>query len=501
MKILEEVLPAGAPMEYLASAEFSTGVYFITYNGIYKQNITGSVEIYSLCDIPFTFNDVVATMHGEYLIFTIDNTQIIYNPIMSHKKTVSLLNSPMAVLVDNYTVINLFYNEIYVYNLSEAWISNYVIENNKLISKYRIRRLFRQEEQMLLVEDKILETNLNLKNKDYQAANILWKDEKTRVNIKRPVLIQPEPTVFCAEPISDIICTAWGCIIKYTTGMEVYSIKDKNYKLEYIYKTTGMIVNKSSHLNAPERVYIKEKDSSNAGRAIIVDISKSGPIKLLCIKNSEKIYAINSTTFMVKGDTDRIVRYRTAHNTYQAPLIELEKEKTIHKKETDLIESSIEYLRKYKDINYILKGATEEENALYIKKILNSFKEDVTIRVISLGVMLEKKISYVKEVSEEIKKMQGTTSKKIEDVMEKNERIISRLGQIIEKIKHIHSQDTKTENATSNEHINALHQKIEEMKQKMQEPKMTKNYTKLQGEYYLLKEHTRYLMKRLELLG
>ncbi|KAI5135422.1 hypothetical protein NEAUS06_1489 [Nematocida ausubeli] len=502
MKIFEEVLPTGIPKDYLASATFSTGVYFITYNSVYKYNTTRSIETYPFSEMPLSFSSVVATAHGEYLIFTEKNTQTIYNPLMNYKSTVTLPNAPGTILVDNYSIVNLFYNEIYIYCIKDMQIRRYMVEQNKLISKYRIRRLYRQEDRVLLMEEKILEINLKIKDRQYQGLGTLSADDKKTVMIRKPVIIEPEPVVFCAEPISEIVCTTWGGIIKYTTGMEVYSMNGENYSLAYIYKTEGTFINGKEQMEVQRRVFVreKEKQTENGLECGILEIGKTGPIQIFSIKKTEKIYVINDTTFLVEGETDRIVRYRTEQNAYQAAPIELSKERDIQKKENNLIETSIEYLRKYKSIKYVLEGATEEENALYIKKILNSFKEDVTMRVMSLGIMLENRIRYVKDVSNEIKIIEKATKEKIKEVTAKNEKIISRMGQIIDEIKHIYERDLQKKEEPS-EHIQALKSQIQELKKKVQEPKTTRDFTKLKGEYYLLKEQNRYLMKRLDLLG
>ncbi|EHY65762.1 hypothetical protein NERG_01369 [Nematocida ausubeli] len=74
------------------------------------------------------------------------------------------------------------------------------------------------------------------------------------------------------------------------------------------------------------------------------------------------------------------------------------------------------------------------------------------------------------------------------------------MGQIIDEIKHMYERDLQKKEEPS-EHIQALKSQIQELKKKVQEPKTTRDFTKLKGEYYLLKEQNRYLMKRLDLLG
>ncbi|KAH9386894.1 uncharacterized protein NEMAJ01_1790 [Nematocida major] len=501
MKIVEEVLPCSLPVDYFASAAFQTGMYFISYTHIYKYTLAGTLEKYAFPSISPSFSKISATVHGEYIIFTHGNTQTVYNPAIGHTATVTLPKTPTRVLVDGYTVVSMFLNEVYIYSINDTKVRRYKMAQNRLICRYRIKKLARQGERVLLLEEKVLEVGLDLKEKKSARLVAEGEDARAPVFVKRPVLIEPEPVTFCSERLDDIICTSWGAIMKYASGVEVYGEKGEDYKLLYIYKTTGKVINSEDRLEAEGRVFLREKRMEGGVPVeCIVELGRACPAVVLQVKETEKVHVLNKGVMLVEGLPSRLVKYQAEQSEYKLSSIEMNREKALQRSEELVLDESMRYLEKYKEIEFFVRDATEEENALYLEKILNSFKQDVVLRVVSLGIMLEKKIEYIKETSEEIKRIEKSTKEKIENIAENNDRIISRVGEIISKIKDIYMSIQENQEAPSKS-MQAMLERIRSLKEKAKEKGTVQNIVKLKGEYYLLKEQNRYLLKKLELLG
>ncbi|KAI5191544.1 hypothetical protein NEMIN01_1570 [Nematocida minor] len=502
MKVFEEVVSCSLPVDYFAAATFLNGVYFISYSAVYKYFTTGHIEKYPFPAISPSFSKVISTECGEYLVFTQKNVQTVYNPSLNYMDTVTLSGKPTRTLIDKFAVINLLYNEIHIYHINKkGHISKYKIPQSKLINKYRIRKIARQDGRMLLIEDKLVEIRLRIKESQSTGADIGGLDMMINVGMKSPVLIEPEPITFCAKPLEDILCTTWGGVMKYETGMEVYSRNYENYKLEYIYKTDGEIISTQDRVEAEEKLFLQETSQDQDGSVVnIVEIGKDGPVVIFQIKKKEKVYVINKSTFLVTGVVDRVVRCKKDTGTYHAPAVELSKEKNIQRKESEVIEESMEYLRGYRNIEFVLEDASEEENAMYIEKILNSFKEDVTAKILALGIMLSKKIEYIKETKEEIEKIEEKTRERICEASDKNERIIGRMSRIIKDMQDLKDKDINEDRNTL-ERIHVLKKKIEELKEKVKTKSTQERLVKEKGEYCLLKQQNEYLMKKLETMN
>lgn len=498
MRIIEKALSCSLPVEYFATAPFLNGMYFITYEAVYKYLITDRIEKYPFPRISPSFSRVQCTETGDYLIFTQKNVQTIYNPAINYLDKVTLAGFPTTTLVDRYTIINVIQNEMHIYQInSKESTIKYRIEQSRLVNRYKIRRITKQDEKILLLEDKIIE--IKLKTKDMKPSILLGAgslDQIKIVPLEKPVIIEPEPITFCTEPLEEIVCTKWGGIMKYTTGIEVYRNNYGQYKLEYIYKTAGKILNMQDMLEAEEKIYIEEKTEKERR---IVEIGKDGPILMLSLKEREKAHLINSNTILVQGMTDRIVKCVREERTYQTASIEMKEEKSIQMKEDEIIEESMEYIKKYQEIEYVLPNATEEENALYIEKILNSFKEDVTTKILTLSIMLSKKISYIKEMSEDIERIEEKTKKKVCEVSEKNEDIIRKMGILIKEMQMIKDTHVEEDDGIQDK-IAHLKDRMAQIKEKIHNRFTQEKITKQKGEYFLLKQQNEYLMKRLKML-
>ncbi|KAI5192175.1 hypothetical protein NECID01_1830 [Nematocida sp. AWRm77] len=495
---------AALPAEYIGSAVFSHGVYFVTrtelvrYVHLADEETRHSVE--SVLKKHGKLYCAETDEGGEHLLLGFRSMQVVYSRAEKEFKEMEMPVGAAYYLERNR-----------IFSLTPASIAVYEAHTQHKLKLLKIKeterlgqvnKLVYTEQRILLAGSKLMETtHENLFSEGIPKVYTLFQleDQMQKLTIvqtlrvKRPVLICPEPITFIAEKIQREVFTEWGLVVVYRTGVEVYRSKKGNYRLEYIYRSTPELVEGRRTLFPERQVFIKDGTK-------IVELTSSGPFYVGDVEESAKVFQ-GASFLLVLSLTNYTLSLLPGPQPVPAA------EKDVHPGDTavkqglsDAAERVHLAIEKYKEIDYsILEGKTEREQTLLLEKILNSFKETVTNNLLILSLSLQERAAYLCEASKDLASMECALHRQTKELAEGNSSLLSRLSSTAEYLKRIHvhlsaQEKDSPEVQRVRERIKGMEEKIKQKERAhLQSPEQKQTVS-------LLKHHKSFLQKHITIL-
>jgi len=505
---MKREIEAVLPQEYIGSAPFDMGVYFVSSREIFRYAyVAEREERFPIGEIVRELGDVckaVTDESGEYLFLVFRRKHVLYG--RRERRTYEIeAEMPISSYIDKGKIVNLYKNTINVYAISDI-ISKKTNPKQFTIRKDRridvIDKLVCHKGRVILSGGRMIELSyadilsdpVELRKLTIFAIEEELKKVTISMRVKKPVLMKPEPITFMGEDIQKEYFTEWGLVVVYATGVEVYRTEGENYRLEYVYTCAPEIVRARESLEISQRVFLKN------GREV-VEIKKTGPFKIAEVEEQARVFSGTSWILVLSSENYVVGAFGTRKSVRIKEKAEItEKHRELQQSLVMSAEECKIALDKYAKIDYkIIEGRTEVEQKIIVEKILNSFKAQVSNRFLVISLLLQEKLRWTKSAAEEMESCRKEIFHRAEKLADKNKCTIERASKIVEMLNRAQREVSKKGKETKEE--TEIRKRIGRIQENIRRNKEHREETsKMKGPLCLLRQQKELLLKKIESL-